>query len=107
RLEHPRKLQQPRALHAQIAAVVRPQTARMVRLPIPELVDGGLAENGPVRLETPPEQVGFGPRVEDLFGWSFDPAGHGDPEEGGRARSGGRHRQSLLLFVLRNASSLS
>jgi len=47
----------------------------MVRLPIPKLVDRGLAENGPVRLEPAPEQVGFGPRVEDLSGRSFDPAG--------------------------------
>jgi len=31
----------------------------MVRLPIPKLVDRGLAENGPVRLEPAPEQVGF------------------------------------------------
>src|SRR5229473_7265236 len=107
RFRHPRELQQPRALHAQVAAVVRPQTAGMVRLPIPKLVDRGLAENGPVRLEPAPEQVGFGPRVEDLFGRSFDPAGDRDPEEGGgRARSGSRHRQSLFLFALRNASSL-
>src|SRR6267143_1632278 len=105
---HPRELQQPRALHAHVAAVVRPQTAGMVRLPIPKLVDRGLAENGPVRLEPAPEQVGFGPRVEDGFGRSFDPAGDHDPEEGGgRARSSGRHRQSLFLFALRNASSLS
>src|SRR3989475_8625819 len=105
---HPRELQQPRALHAQVAAVVRPQTAGMVRLPIPKLVDRGLAENGPVRLEPAPEAVGGGPRVEDLFGRSFDPAGDRDPEEGGgRARSGSRHRQSLFLFALRNASSLS
>src|SRR5207245_3736204 len=91
--------------HAQVAAVVRPQTAGMVRLPIPKLVDRGLAENGPVRLEPAPEQVGFGPRVEDLFGRSFDPAGDRDPEEGdGRARSGSRNRQSLFLFALRNAS---
>jgi hypothetical protein len=55
----------------------------MVRLPIPKLVDRGLAENGPVRLEPAPEQVGFGPRVEDLFGRRFDPAGDRDPEEGG------------------------
>src|SRR5438874_5003336 len=55
RLRHPRELQQPRALHAPVAAVVRPQTAGMVRLPIPELVDRGLAENGPVRLEPSPE----------------------------------------------------
>src|SRR5213594_4020389 len=33
RFRHPRELQQPRALHAQVAAVVRPQTAGMVRLP--------------------------------------------------------------------------
>src|SRR5256885_78582 len=108
RFRHPRELQQPRALHAQIAAVVRPQTAGMVRLPIPKLVDRSLAENGPVRLEPAPEEVWFGPRVEDLFGRSFDPAGDRDPEEGfGRARSGSRHRQSLFLFALRNASSLS
>src|SRR5437667_662955 len=108
RFRHPRELQQPRALHAQVAAVVRPQTAGMVRLPIPKLVDRGLAENGPVRLEPAPEQVGFGPRVEDLFARSFDPAGDRDPEEGGRrARSGSRHRQSPFLFALRNASSLS
>src|SRR5207253_10284526 len=89
-------------------AVVRPQTAGMVRLPIPELVDRGLAEDGPVWLEPAPEQVGFGPRVEDLFRRSFDPAGDRDPEEGGgRARSGRRHRHSLFLFALRNASSLS
>src|SRR6266545_5495245 len=42
RFRHPRELQQPRALHAQVAAVVRPQTAGMVRLPIPKLVDRGL-----------------------------------------------------------------
>src|SRR3989442_5910496 len=108
RFRHPRELQQPRALHAQVAAVVRPQTAGMVRLPIPNLLDRGLSENGPVRLEPAPEQVGFGPRVEDLFGRSFDPAGDRDPEEGGgRARSGSRHRQSLFLFALRNASSVS
>src|SRR5881409_1551014 len=108
RFRHPRELQQPRALHAQVAAVVRPQTAGMVRLPIPKLVDRSLAENGPVRLEPAPEQVGFGPRVEDLFGRSFDPAGDRDPKEGfGRARSGSRHRQSRFLFALRNTSSLS
>src|SRR5438552_15396893 len=108
RRRHPRELQQPRALHAQVAAVVRPPTAGMVRLPIPKLVDRGLSENGPVRLEPAPEQVGFGPRVEDLFGRSLDPAGDCDPEEGGRwARSGSRHRQSPCLFALRNASSLS
>src|SRR6267143_230948 len=38
RFRHPRELQQPRALPAQVAAVVRPQTANMVRLPVPELV---------------------------------------------------------------------
>src|SRR5438445_261946 len=108
RFRHPRELQQPRALHAQVAAVVRPQTAGMVRRPIPKLVDRGLAENGPVRVEPAPETVRFGPGVEDLFGRSFDPAGDRDPEEGGgRARSGSRHRQSLFLFALRNASSLS
>src|SRR3989442_6084991 len=108
RFRHPRELQQPRALHAQVAAVVRPQTAGMVRLPIPKLVDRGLAENGPVRLEPAPEQVGFGPRVEDLFGRSFDPAGGPDPEEGGgRARSGSRHRQPPFPFALRNGSTLS
>src|SRR5438445_9579521 len=108
RFRHPRELQQPRALHAQVAAVVRPPTAGMVRLPIPKLVDRGLAENGPVRLEPAPEAVGVGPRVEDLFGRRFDPAGDRDPEEGGgRARSGSRHRQCLFLFALRNASSLS
>jgi hypothetical protein len=36
-----------------------------------------------VWLEPAPEQVGFGPRVEDLFGRRFDPAGDRDPEEGG------------------------
>ena len=36
-----------------------------------------------MRLEPAPEQVGVGPRVEDLFGRRFDPAGDRDPEEGG------------------------
>src|SRR5438132_14336243 len=55
RWRHPRELQQPRALHTQVAAVVRPHTAGILRLPIPKLVDRGLAENGPVRAQPAPE----------------------------------------------------
>src|SRR5256712_4215233 len=73
RFRHPRELQQPRALHAQIAAVVRPQTAGMVRLPIPKLVDRSLAENGPVRLAPSPKKVGFVPRDQYLILPTLDP----------------------------------
>src|SRR6266545_1131399 len=46
-LRHPGELQEPRALDAEVAAVMRPQPAFSVGLPVPELVDRGLAQDGP------------------------------------------------------------